>query len=193
MHAAAIHLSAGSDLRRSLEELSRQHNANGFVLSVVGNLSEACFACPGRTTPTRLTGELEIITLQGSLSPEGVHLHLSVSDSDCQVWGGHLEHGSLVLKGADLLVGWLTGETQQRAPMKANPGQGRVTIAVAEGCPWSARALRMLRTLQIPFEQIPATTGGSLPQVFINGEPIGGYSELAELHGSGQLEWLRHG
>jgi glutaredoxin len=29
--------------------------------------------------------------------------------------------------------------------------------------------------------------------VFINGEPIGGYSELAELHGSGQLEWLRHG
>jgi glutaredoxin len=51
----------------------------------------------------------------------------------------------------------------------------------------------MLRTLQIPFEQIPATTGGSLPQVFINGEPIGGYSELAELHGSGQLEWLRHG
>jgi hypothetical protein len=163
------------------------------VLSVVGNLSEACFACPGRTAPTRLTGELEIITLQGSLSPEGVHLHLSVSDSDCQVWGGHLEHGSLVLKGADLLVGWLTGETQQRAPMKANPGQGRVTIAVAEGCPWSARALRMLRTLQIPFEQIPATTGGSLPQVFINGEPIGGYSELAELHGSGQLEWLRHG
>jgi hypothetical protein len=53
MHAAAIHLSAGSDLRRSLEELSRQHNASGFLLSVVGNLSEACFACPGRTTPTR--------------------------------------------------------------------------------------------------------------------------------------------
>ena len=53
MHAAAIHLSAGSDLRRSLEELSRQHNASGFVLSVVGNLSVACFACPGRTTPTR--------------------------------------------------------------------------------------------------------------------------------------------
>jgi glutaredoxin len=55
----------------------------------------------------------------------------------------------------------------------------------------------MLRTLQIPFEQIPAATGGrtggSLPQVFIDGEPIGGYSELAELHGSGQLEWLRHG
>jgi len=193
MRSVALHLDAGSDVRRSIEQLAREQNASGFVLSVVGNLSEACFACPGRTAPTRLTGELEIITLQGSLSPEGVHLHLSVSDSDCQVWGGHLEHGSLVLKGADLLVGWLTGETQQPAPLQANPGQGRVTIAVAEGCPWSARALRMLRTLQIPFEQIPATTGGSLPQVFINGEPIGGYSELAELHGSGQLEWLRHG
>lgn len=122
-----------------------------------------------------------------------MHLHLSVSDSDCQVWGGHLEHGSLVLKGADLLVGWLPSATQQPAPLEANPGQGRVTIAVAAGCPWSARALRMLRTLQIPFEQIPATPGGSLPQVFIDGAPIGGYSELAELHGSGQLERLRHG
>ena len=48
-------------------------------------------------------GELEIITLQGTISPDGVHLHLSFSDASCQVWGGHLEHGTLVLRGADLL------------------------------------------------------------------------------------------
>ena len=56
MHAAAIHLSAGSDLRRSLEELSRQHNASGFVLSVVGNLSQAAFQCPGQAGPTVVSG-----------------------------------------------------------------------------------------------------------------------------------------
>jgi len=187
MRARAIHLAAGSDVRRSLELLAREENSQGFVLSVVGNLSQACFACPGREAPTQLSGELEIITLQGTLSPQGVHLHLSFSDGDCQVWGGHLEHNSLVLKGADLLVGWLA---PQATPSTTS---ARLTIAVAEGCPWSARALRMLRTLQIPFEQIPAPASGSLPQVFIDGVLIGGYSALADLHGSGELERLRRG
>ena len=33
----------------------------------------------------------------------------------------------------------------------------------------------------------------SLPQIAIDGRPIGGYSELAELHGSGGLDSLRRG
>ena len=190
MQVRAVHLDAGADIRRSLEALAQQHSAQGFVLSVVGNMRQAAFACPGRTSPTLLSGELEIITLQGTLSPEGVHLHLSFSDGDCQVWGGHLEHGSLILKGADLLVGFLTPAEGQASAARAG---ARLTIAVAEGCPWSQRALRMLRTLAIPFELVPADPGRSLPQIAIDGEPIGGYSELAELHGSGGLDALRHG
>jgi len=107
MRALPLHLEAGADLRGSLEALALEQQATGFVLSVVGNMSQACFACPGQQEPTVLRGELEIITLQGTVSPSGVHLHLSFSDPGCQVWGGHLEHGSLVLKGADLLVGVL--------------------------------------------------------------------------------------
>jgi len=85
MRALPIHLDAGSDLRASLEQLAALEGASGFVLSVVGNLSQAAFACPGQDEPTVLRGELEIITLQGTLSPQGVHLHLSFSDADCQV------------------------------------------------------------------------------------------------------------
>ena len=196
MRFRAIHLDAGADVRRSLEELAHRENAQGFVLSVVGNMGQATFACPGRTSPTVLSGELEIITLQGTVGPQGVHLHLSFSDGDCQVWGGHLEHGSLILKGADLLVGFLdtaessASSTQVTAAPRSTP---RLTIAVAEGCPWSQRALRMLRTLAIPFELVPAEPGRSVPQIAIDGQPIGGYSELAELHGSGALDALRRG
>ena len=67
---------------------------------------------------------------------------------------------------------------------------------MAEGCPWSQRALRMLRSLGIRYELVSLPEGSqhrSLPQVSIDGEPIGGYSELAELHGSGALEQLRLG
>ena len=102
-----LKLGPGSDLRRSLEQLAIEQGAAGFVLGVVGNLSRAAFQCAGRSGPTILEGDLEIITLQGTLAPQGVHLHLSFSDGECQVWGGHLEYGTLVLRGADLLVGLL--------------------------------------------------------------------------------------
>lgn len=196
MHALAVHLPAGADVRRSLEELAQQHNSSGFVLSVVGNMSQACFACPGSPEPTVLSGELEIITLQGTIGPNGVHLHLSFSDGACQVWGGHLEHGSLVLKGADLLVGFLEASpeaatTTAASPTSRRPAPPRVTIAVTDGCPWCTRALRMLRTLAIPVEVVAGDTATQLPQLFLDGRPIGGYRELTELHASGGLEQLR--
>jgi glutaredoxin len=51
----------------------------------------------------------------------------------------------------------------------------------------------MLRTLGIPHRVIEPSAGGSVPQVFLDGELIGGYTELAERHGRGELESLRPG
>jgi predicted DNA-binding protein with PD1-like motif/glutaredoxin len=187
MRALPLHLEAGSDVRRSLEQLALAQNAGGFVLSVVGNLSQAAFACPGQAAPTLLSGELEIITLQGTLAPEGVHLHLSFSDGECQVWGGHLEYGTLVLRGADLLVGLLA----EAEPTPTQSGIPRVGIAGLPGCPYTRRALRMLRTLGIPFLELEPTGEESVPQLFIDGVAIGGYDALAELHSRGELEQLR--
>lgn len=197
MRSVPLHLEPGSDLRRSLEQLAQEQNASGFVLGVVGNLAQAAFQCPGKIAPTVLRGELEIITLQGTLSPEGVHLHLSLSDGECRVWGGHLEPGSRVLKGADLLVGLLdttapAGPESTGAEASSNePLEPRVTIAVRSGCPFSRRALRMLRTLGIPHRLIEPSADGTVPQIFFDGELIGGYDELAQRHGRGELEALR--
>jgi glutaredoxin len=68
-----------------------------------------------------------------------------------------------------------------------------VEIAVLAGCPYCARALRMLRTLGIPYRVVPPSGGGTLPQVSLDGVAIGGYDALAELHGLGELESLRQG
>ena len=190
MRAVPLHLEAGSDVRRSLEQLALDHNAGGFVLSVVGNLSQAAFACPGKSAPTVLAGELEIITLQGTISPDGVHLHLSFSDASCQVWGGHLEHGTLVLRGADLLVGLLSAGSSAASIASAS-SEPRVEIAGRPDCPFSRRALRMLRTLGIAFVEIEPDETGPVPQLYIDGIAIGGYNELAELHSRGELDALR--
>jgi predicted DNA-binding protein with PD1-like motif/glutaredoxin len=202
MRALSLHLEPGSDVRRSLEQLAREQGASGFVLGVVGNLSQAAFQCPGRRQPTVLNGELEIITLQGTLAPEGVHLHLSFSDPQCQVWGGHLEHGTLVLKGADLLVGFLDDPAPSVIDQSAvdhaaikqavlGRAEPRVALAVSPDCPFSRRALRLLRTLGIPHRIVDPQPGLPLPQISIDGDWIGGYDALAELHGNGQLEALR--
>jgi len=201
MRSLPFKLSAGSDLRKSLQEMAQEQNRSGFVLGVVGNLSRAKFQCPGQSGPTVLEGNLEIITLNGTFSPNSVHLHLSLSDSACQVWGGHLEPGTIVLKGADLLVGFLDLPLPQSALDSAQTP--RVEIAVLPGCPWSKKALMMLRSLAIPYivktidndDSFKAINQRSelktFPQVFIDGDLIGGYDALSDLHSSGQLEVLR--
>lgn len=201
MRSLPLKLSAGSDLRKSLQEMAQEQSRSGFVLGVVGNLSRATFQCPGQSGPTVLEGNLEIITLNGTVSPNSVHLHLSLSDSACQVWGGHLEPGTIVLKGADLLVGFLDLPLPQSALDSAQTP--RVEIAVLPGCPWSKKALMMLRSLAIPYivktidndDSFKAINQRSelktFPQVFIDGDLIGGYDALSDLHSSGQLEALR--
>ena len=200
MQSLPLKLAPGSDLRLSLEELARRDGISGFVLGVVGNLTKASFQCPGQAEPTVLEGDLEVITLNGTFSPEGVHLHLSLSDGACQVWGGHLEPGTIVQKGVDLLIGVL--EQSEGSP-KQQTSTPRLEIAVLPGCPWCSRALRILRTLDLPhtvttinddaaFQAVQQRSGmTTFPQVFIDGSAIGGYDKLAAMQAAGELEALR--
>ena len=216
MRTLALKLAPGQDLRLSLETLARTHGASGYVLGVVGNLSRAAFQCPGREQPNVLEGDLEIITLQGHFSPAGAHLHLSLSDGACQVWGGHLEPGTLVLKGADLLVGLLDQPLPQE-PSLLEPQEHlqesgavapavaavRVEVAVLPGCPWCTRALRILRSLDIAHTVVTCDSDAifkalnqrsamtTFPQVFIDGAVIGGYDALAQMHADGGLAHLQ--
>lgn len=202
MQSLPLKLAPGSDLRLSLEELAQRDGISGFVLGVVGNLTKASFQCPGQAEPTVLEGDLEVITLNGTFSPEGVHLHLSLSDGACQVWGGHLEPGTIVQKGVDLLIGVLEQREGRpaRQPAAAAP---RIEIAVLPGCPWCSRALRILRTLDLPhtvitvnddaaFQAVQQRSGmTTFPQMFIDGSVIGGYDDLAAMQAAGELDALR--
>ena len=200
MRPLPLKLAPGSDLRLSLEDLARREGIHGFVLGVVGNLTRAAFQCPGQSEPTVLEGDLEVITLNGTLNPDSVHLHLSLSDGACQVWGGHLEPGTIVQKGADVLIGVLE---QNKPAAAATTTAPRLEIAVLPGCPWCSRALRLLRTLDLPhtvitvnddstFKSVQSRSGmGTFPQVFVDGNVIGGYDDLTTLHAAGGLESLR--
>ena len=202
MHSLNLKLSPGEDLRLSIEKTAKDGNHTGFVVGIVGNLAKASFQCPGRANPTVLEGNLEIITLNGTFSNDRVHLHLSLSDGNCQVWGGHLEPGTLILKGADILLCLLKND--QSLPKRLNNTisnyKYRIEIAIIPDCAWSNRAIRLLRSYSIPhnvhnikddesFLLLKQKTGlSSFPQIFIDGDFIGGYDALNELHNNGKLK-----
>jgi uncharacterized protein len=134
------------------------------------------------------------------VAPGGIHLHLCVSDGNCQTWAGHLEPGTLVQKGLDLLVGLVgapaaspsPSQSETLAPFPASEALAqRVQILVRQGCPWCRRALRLLQTSGIGHQISEAREPGPVPRIWIDGQLIGGYDALMDLQASGRLQALR--
>lgn len=115
MRVLPIRLAPGTDLRLGLElVLQAQQEQAGWVLSGIGSLSVAPLRLAGQEELTVLEDNLEILTLAGSLSPDGAHLHISVADNQGRVSGGHLAMGATVRTTAELLVALLPACTFRR-------------------------------------------------------------------------------
>ena len=108
MRVLPIRLAPGTDLRLALEQvLQEQREQAGWVLSGIGSLTVAPLRLAGREELTILEGDLEIITLAGSLSCDGAHLHISLAAANGQVSGGHLVFGAKVRTTAEVLLALL--------------------------------------------------------------------------------------
>ena len=108
MKVIPLRLQPGDDLRRALEGwMGEQQEQAGCVISAVGSLSVAQLRLAGAAEATTIKGELEILSLSGTLSVDGAHLHIALSDSRGAVIGGHLCPDSLVRTTAELVVGLL--------------------------------------------------------------------------------------
>ncbi|KWE16237.1 DNA-binding protein [Burkholderia cepacia] len=117
MQAHPLRLSPGDDLRRSIEEALRPHSAHAaFVIQGIGSLSVAQLRFAGVDQPTELRGDLEILTLAGSVSPDGAHLHMAVSDASGRVSGGHVASGCVVRTTAEILLALLPAHRFSREP-----------------------------------------------------------------------------
>jgi len=108
MKVVPLRLQPGDDLRQALETwMGEQEEQAGCVISGIGSLSVAQLRLAGAGAATTIHGELEILSLSGTLSADGAHLHIAVADSRGAVSGGHLCPGSLVRTTAELVIGLL--------------------------------------------------------------------------------------
>ncbi|UUX94378.1 PPC domain-containing DNA-binding protein [Aquabacterium sp. J223] len=96
-----LRLRPGDDLRAALEAAG---DVSAFVLSGIGSLSRVRLRLAGADDETVLDGPVEILTLSGTLTPDGAHLHMAVADAQGRVVGGHVGRGNLVRTTAEVLL-----------------------------------------------------------------------------------------
>jgi predicted DNA-binding protein with PD1-like motif len=123
MHLVPLRLHPGQDLRAALEAALTGHGAGAaFVLQGIGSLAVAQLRLAGADQPTELRGDLEILTLAGSLAPDGAHLHMALSDAQGRVLGGHVAAGCIVRTTAEILLALLPDHDFSREPDVAGSG-----------------------------------------------------------------------
>jgi predicted DNA-binding protein with PD1-like motif len=108
MKLLPVRLQPGDDLRAALEQAVRAQGCSAaFVVSGIGSLAGANIRLAGEELVLNLDGELEILTLAGSIAANGSHLHISVSDAQGRVWGGHVSPGCRIRTTAEILLALL--------------------------------------------------------------------------------------
>ena len=133
MKVLPLRLTPGDDLRQALETwMGEQQEQAGCLISAVGSLSVAQLRLAGAAEATVINGELEILSLSGTLSPDGAHLHIAVADRRGTVIGGHLCAGSLVRTTAELVIGLLP---EWRFSRELDPATGYPELRITPQAP----------------------------------------------------------
>lgn len=105
MKEHVIRLMPGDDLLSSLDKYCLDHNIEAaYIGTCVGSLSQVCFRKGHTRTLLTLRGPFEIVSLVGTVSKGGHHIHAAVSDDNFMMRGGHCVEGTLVKSTAEIVL-----------------------------------------------------------------------------------------
>lgn len=105
MENYTFRLKPGQDLFDSIEAfVHEKHIGAGCVLSGVGSLAHAILRLANRDLSSEYEGPFEIVSITGTLSIHGSHLHIAISDGDGKTIGGHLESGCKIYTTAEIVL-----------------------------------------------------------------------------------------
>jgi uncharacterized protein len=76
---------------------------SGIIVSMVGSLDLAVLRL-SNTDKMIIDGPLEIVSAEGTIAINGVHIHLAVSNVDGKVLGGHLLSGCEVQTTCEVCI-----------------------------------------------------------------------------------------
>jgi predicted DNA-binding protein with PD1-like motif len=105
MKAYTFRLKPGQDLFDSIENFVNENKIEaGCVLSSVGSLTRATLRLANRSTYNEYDGYFEIVSMTGTVSTNGSHIHISISDGDGVTIGGHLVSGCKIYTTVEIVI-----------------------------------------------------------------------------------------
>lgn len=108
----AFRLLPGQDLKKEIQAFADANNIQaGWLCACVGSLTHYHIRFANQNQGTKGSGHFEILSLGGTISKNGSHLHICISDSEGKTIGGHLldeniifTTGEIVLQSSDELL-----------------------------------------------------------------------------------------
>ena len=105
MRNYTFRLKAGQDLFDSISLFLQENQVQaGCILSGVGSLTHVALRFANQENHANFEGYFEIVSITGTVSIHGSHLHLSVSNEEGTTIGGHLDLGCKIYTTAEIVI-----------------------------------------------------------------------------------------
>ena len=105
MRNYTFRLRPGQDLFDTIESFAQEKNIEaGCVLSGVGSLTYVTLRFANQEVYANADGFFEIVSITGTVSVHGSHLHISVSDEEGRTIGGHLVSGCKIYTTVEIVI-----------------------------------------------------------------------------------------
>jgi len=115
MQTFTFRLKPEQDLFNEIEAIVAEKNIEaGCVLSAVGSLTHATLRLANREYYSEYDGHFEIVSMTGTISVHGSHLHMSISDEDGKTIGGHLVPGCKIYTTVEMVFAIFDGVVYKR-------------------------------------------------------------------------------
>lgn len=92
------------DLKKGINDIIKLNKIkSGVIISIVGSLNSATLRMADGGIKA-FKGPFEIVSAEGTIAENGIHVHIAISDKDGCVTGGHLRSCCLINTTAEICI-----------------------------------------------------------------------------------------
>ena len=129
MKIYTFRLKPDQDLFDSIETFVVENKIEaGCVLSSVGSLTHATLRLANRENYNEYEGHSEIVSMTGTVSTNGSHIHVSISDEGGATIGGHLASGCKVYTTAEIVIAEFDDVVYKRELLENDSGYEELIV-----------------------------------------------------------------
>ena len=101
----ATRLHPGQDLKKEIQAFVVANNIQaGWICTCIGSLTGYHIRFANQKQGTKCSGHFEILSLSGTISKNGSHLHICISDNEGKTIGGHLLDENIIFTTGEIVL-----------------------------------------------------------------------------------------